>query len=408
MKKIFISALVITFASNTYAQQSQNERDVWVDIVYKMAKPVLSAMSEGKLHETMLVELSPTWDGRNVGVTYMECFGRLMAGIAPWLALPDDDTEEGRKRLEIRNLALKSYVNAVDPKSPDYLLWRQEGQTLVDAAYVAESFIRARQALWEPLDSLTKSRYIDEFIRLRRVNPPYTNWLLFASTIECFIESVGAESDWYRISMAIRKVEEWYVGDGFYSDGQDFAFDFYNSYVLHPMHVECLEIATKGGTQKIWNVPQADFKTAVARMQRYGAILERLISPEGTFPVYGRSITYRTGVLQPLAMLAWRNWLPEQLPKGQVRAAMSAVIKRMFADDRNFNEKGFLTIGFCGSQPNIADWYTNNGSLYMASLAFLPLGLPADDEFWTAPEQDWTTKKAWSGQDFPKDHAYIE
>ena len=408
MKKILIAFIAIALTSNSYAEKQKIDREIWVDVAYRMAKPVLSAMSEGKLHETMLVELSPTWDGRNVGVTYMECFGRLMAGIAPWLALPDDNTDEGRKRLELRTLALKCYANAVDPKSADYLLWRQEGQTLVDAAYVAESFIRARAALWEPLDSLTKSRYIDEFTRLRRVNPPYTNWLLFASTIECFIESVGAESDWYRISMAIRKVEEWYVGDGFYSDGPDFAFDFYNSYVLHPMHVECLEIATKGGTQKIWNVPQADFNTAIARMQRYGAILERLISPEGTFPVYGRSITYRTGVLQPLAMLAWRGWLPAQLPKGQVRAAMSAVIKRMFADDRNFNEKGFLTIGFCGSQPNIADWYTNNGSLYMASLAFLPLGLPADDEFWTDEAQDWTSKKAWSGQDFPKDHAYIE
>lgn len=408
MKKILIAFIAIALTSNSYAEKQKIDREIWVDVAYRMAKPVLSTMSEGKLHETMLVELSPTWDGRNVGVTYMECFGRLMAGIAPWLALPDDDTDEGRKRLELRTLALKCYANAVDPKSADYLLWRQEGQTLVDAAYVAESFIRARAALWEPLDSLTKLRYIDEFTRLRRINPPYTNWLLFASTIECFIESVGAESDWYRISMAIRKVEEWYVGDGFYSDGPDFAFDFYNSYVLHPMHVECLEIATKGGTQKIWNVPQADFNTAVVRMQRYGAILERLISPEGTFPVYGRSITYRTGVLQPLAMLAWRGWLPAQLPKGQVRAAMSAVVKRMFSDDRNFNEKGFLTIGFCGSQPNIADWYTNNGSLYMASLAFLPLGLPADDEFWTDEAQDWTSKKAWSGQDFPKDHAYIE
>lgn len=408
MRKILIAFIAIALTSYSYAEKQKSDREIWVDVAYRMAKPVLSAMSEGKLHETMLVELSPTWDGRNVGVTYMECFGRLMAGIAPWLALPDDDTDEGRKRLELRNLALKCYANAVDPESEDYLLWRQEGQTLVDAAYIAESFIRARAALWEPLDSLTKSRYIDEFTRLRRVNPPYTNWLLFASTIECFIESVGAESDWYRISMAIRKVEEWYVGDGFYSDGPDFAFDFYNSYVLHPMHVECLEIATKGGTQKIWNVPQADFNTAVARMQRYGAILERLISPEGTFPVYGRSITYRTGVLQPLAMLAWRGWLPAQLPKGQVRAAMSAVVKRMFSDDRNFNEKGFLTIGFCGSQPNIADWYTNNGSLYMASLAFLPLGLPADDDFWTDEAQDWTSKKAWSGQDFPNDHAYIE
>ena len=110
-------------------------------------------------------------------------------------------------------------------------------------------------------------------------------------------------------------------------------------------------------------------------------ILERFISPEGALPVFGRSITYRTGTLQPLALLAWRGWLPKELPDGQVRAAMTAVIKRMFGDDRNFNEKGFLTLGFNGKQPNISDWYTNNGSLYMASLAFLPLGLPADHTF---------------------------
>ena len=54
-----------------------------------------------------------------------------MAGIAPWLTLPDDDTEEGKMRKELREMALKSYANAVDPQSPDYLLWRQEGQTLV-------------------------------------------------------------------------------------------------------------------------------------------------------------------------------------------------------------------------------------------------------------------------------------
>ena len=143
-------------------------------------------------------------------------------------------------------------------------------------------------------------------------------------------------------------------------------------------------------------------------MQRYGVILERLISPEGTFPVFGRSITYRTGVLQPLAFLAWREWLPEELSEGQVRSAMTAVLKRMFRDDRNFNQKGFLTIGFNGKQPEIADVYTNNGSLYMATLAFLPLGLPADHSFWTAPAASWTSKKAWDGESFPRDHAFYE
>jgi len=85
---------------------------------------------------------------------------------------------------------------------------------------------------------------------------------------------------------------------------------------------------------------------------------------------------------------------------------MTAVIKRMFGDNHNFNEKGFLTLGFNGSQPDISDYYTNNGSLYMASLAFLPLGLPADAPFWTDAPLPWTSKKAWEGEDFPKDHSY--
>ena len=161
-----------------------------------------------------------------------------------------------------------------------------------------------------------------------------------------------------------------------------------------------------GGKKGGWNLDVKNYDRGVKRMQRYGIILERLISPEGAFPVFGRSITYRTAVLQPLALLAWRGWLPEELPEGQVRAAMTSVIRRMFGDERNFNEQGFLTLGFNGKQPNISDVYTNNGSLYMASLAFLPLGLPADHPFWTDAAQDWTSKKAWKGQEFPKDHAY--
>ena len=405
---LLIVALLVPLnvSAKKKAENVKSDRELWAGILYQMAAPVLSNMSEGKLQENMLVELSPTWDGRDKRVTYMECFGRLMAGLAPWLSLPDDDTAEGKQRKQLREWALKSYAQSVDPESKDYLLWRKEGQPLVDAAYIAESFLRGYDALWVPLDDLTKQRYIAEFQQLRRVDPPYTNWLLFSSTVECFLKKAGAQTDYYRITSALRKVDEWYVGDGWYSDGEDFAFDYYNSFVIHPMYVECLEVMTNGGKQNIWNVKGGNFPNALKRMQRFGMILERFVSPEGTFPVFGRSITYRTGVLQPLALLSLRGWLPKELPAGQVRAAMTAVIQRMFGDNRNFNAEGYLTLGFNGSQPNISDWYTNNGSLYLASLAFLPLGLPADAPFWTDAPQPWTSKKAWGGEDFPKDHAY--
>lgn len=231
--------------------------------------------------------------------------------------------------------------------------------------------------------------------------------------MECFLLKADGKADYYRIISALKKIEEWYVGDGWYSDGPNFAFDYYNSFVLHPMFVECQEIITDGGKKNAWYIPAKGFEKSVKRMQRMGIILERFISPEGTFPVFGRSIAYRTGTLQPLGLLAWRGWLPEELPNGQVRAAMTAVIKRMFGkrvfgDNRNFNEKGFLVLGFNGSQPDASDYYINSGSLYLASLAFLPLGLPADHPFWTDPPLAWTSKKAWSGEDFPKDHAYRE
>ena len=405
---LLIVALLVPLnvSAKKKTEKVKSDRELWAGILYQMAAPVLSNMSEGKLQENMLVELSPTWDGRDKRVTYMECFGRLMAGLAPWLSLPDDDTAEGIQRKQLREWALKSYAQSVDPESKDYLLWRKEGQPLVDAAYIAESFLRGYDALWVPLDDLTKQRYIAEFQQLRRVDPPYTNWLLFSSTVECFLKKAGAQTDYYRITSALRKVDEWYVGDGWYSDGEDFAFDYYNSFVIHPMYVECLEVMTNGGKQNIWNVKGGNFPNALKRMQRFGMILERFVSPEGTFPVFGRSITYRTGVLQPLALLSLRGWLPKELPAGQVRAAMTAVIQRMFGDNRNFNAEGYLTLGFNGSQPNISDWYTNNGSLYLASLAFLPLGLPADAPFWTDAPQPLTSKKAWGGEDFPKDHAY--
>lgn len=388
-------------------KESNEDRAYWVDLLYKMAAPVLSNMAEGNLQKNMIVEVSPNWDGRNKGVTYMETFGRLMAGIAPWLSLPDDETDEGMKRKQLRDWALKSYRNAVDPESPDYLLWRGHGQALVDAAYIAESFLRGYDALWGPLDDTTKSRYIEEFSQLRRVDPPYTNWLLFSSTIEGLLAKAGAQYDEYRVNSAIRKVEEWYTGDGWYADGPEFAFDYYSSYVFHPMYLETLQ-ALKDSKAYTRIHYSNYYNRALRRAQKYSIVLERLISPEGTFPVFGRSIPYRMATMQPLALMAWYEKLPAGLTNGQVRSALTAVMHRMFDDKENFNEGGFLTIGFAGRQPNIADWYTNNGSLYMTSLSFLPLGLPATHPFWTDAQQPWTSQKAWSGQPFPKDHHWGE
>ena len=265
-----------------------------------------------------------------------------------------------------------------------------------------------------PLDDTTKARYIKEISALRRYNPPYQNWLLFVAMEECFLLRARAPFDEYRIRLGLYKVEEWYVGDGWYSDGPSFAFDYYNSYVIQPMYFECVEELCRA---KRWSIPYRDASgkrcnagerlvDVKRRMQKYSVVLERMVSPEGTYPVFGRSIPYRMAVFHPLSLLALRKELPKELSEGQVRAALDAVRKRMFGDGRNFNPGGFLTLGFNGSQPDSSDRYTNNGSLYVTSLFLLPLGLPANDSFWTSPDGPWTSVKAWSGESFPKDHKW--
>ena len=382
----------------------QSDRQYWCSLAYKMAQPVLENMAKGELQKNMQTEFSPSFDNRNKKVLYMECFGRLMAGVAPWLTLPDDATAEGKQRKQLREWALASYKNAVDPQNPDYLCWGIGGQNLVDAAYIAESFLRAYDTLWKPLDEVTKQRYLKEFAKLRHIDPPYTNWLLFSSTIESFMAKAGGDFDEYRVNSACRKVEEWYVGDGWYADGPSFAFDYYSSYVFHPMYLETLQAMVDAKVNSRLDY-QKYYDRELRRCQKYSIILERFISPEGTFPAFGRSIPYRMATMQPLALMAWYQTLPSDLSNGQVRAALTKVLHRMFDQENNFNEKGYLSIGFCGnSQKNVADWYTNNGSLYMTTLAFMPLGLPADHPFWTDAAQPWTQVKAWNNQQFPKDH----
>jgi hypothetical protein len=388
-------------------RENAGDRAYMLEILAKMAEPVLGPMAESRLQASWKPELSPTWDGRNPNVGYLEAFGRLISGIAPWLALPDDDGAEGRLRATLRRQALASYVHSVDPASPDYLLWKAEGQPLVDSAYYTRAFLRAPKQLWEPLDAATKRRVVAEIKDLRRVPPPYTNWLLFAAMNEAFLLSIGEQWDPIRIDLAVRKITEWYVGDGWYADGPRFHFDHYGAYVIHPMLVEILEVLVATGAKFNKLNPPALLEQATKRMQRYGEHLERLIGPDGSYAPIGRSLTYRTAVFQPLGLLAWRKKLPSSLPEGQVRAATLAAQRAVFRNPSNFNAAGYLTIGFAGAQATLGDIYSNAGSMYIAAESLLALGLPASDSYWTAPALPWTSKKAFGGQPFPKDY-YVD
>lgn len=161
-------------------------------------------------------------------------------------------------------------------------------------------------------------------------------------------------------------------------------------------------IAAVAGEYKEWAALQPGIHK---RARRYGEVLERVISPEGTFPPLGRSLAYRCGAMQHLAQMALQHQLTDATTPAQVRCALTAVIRRSLEAPGTYDDAGWLTIGFAGHQPEVGEMYISTGSCYLTSAAFLPLGLPPSDPFWAAPPRDWTAKAMWSGGPAPIDHA---
>lgn len=377
-----------------------DSREYWVSILTKIADPVLNSLSNETLKKSMPVECTTGNLENRKEVTYLEAFGRTVAGISPWLELGGDNSGEGILRKKYIELTQKCLSVCVNPGSPDFMNFTKGGQPLVDAAFLSHGLIRGYRQLWQPLDEKTKKNLIDSLKSTRSIKPGYSNWLLFSAMVETFLLKSGNEWDPVRIDFAVKKHLEWYKGDGIYGDGPDFHWDYYNSFVIQPMLVDIMKILVEHGYEK-----DELYQLVLSRARRYASIQERLISPEGTFPVFGRSLAYRFGAFQLLSQLSLMDQLPEEISTGQVRSALSAVIYKMIEAPGSFDRDGWLTIGFCGHQPGIGESYISTGSLYLCTTGMLALGLPAGHQFWTSSSADWTSKKAWRGFDLKTDHA---
>ncbi len=381
------------------AANSAGNRAYWWSVARRLASPLLPALAERRLKATMPVEAHANSKDR-ANYTHLEALGRLLAGIAPWLELAADETPEGGERARLATLARAAIDAGTDPQSPDFCNFSHGAQPVVDAAFLAQAMLRAPNELWRKLDPRVQRNVVAAMMATRVIRPGENNWKLFATMVEVFLHRAGARRDDARLFEGIARHREWYVGDGFYGDGAEFHWDYYNSFVIQPMLVEALEAVRDEAPQ--W---KAFSDKARERLARWAAVQERFVAPDGSYPVMGRSIAYRCGAFQGLAMAAWRKLLPKELSPAQARVALARVIARTLEAPGTFDENGWLRIGLAGHQPGLGETYISTGSLYLCSVALLPLGLTPNDDFWTAPAAKTTWEKVWSGEDLPVDHA---
>jgi hypothetical protein len=402
MLMIIFSVLILNSLNGQNKNSVEgNDRALWLNYLDKIARPVIYSLAEDKLKEKMPVVLSKRVDNADERskMTYLEAFGRTLSGIAPWLNGEGGTKEEISLRNQYREWCLKAIANAVNPSAKDYLKWNG-GQPLVDASFLALGLIRCPW-LWQHMDSTAQRQLIHVFKLTRNTVPGFNNWILFSGMIEVFFCKFGLEYNPVIIEYGVREfAQHWYLGDGIFSDGEEFHWDYYNSIAIHPYLTSIVENVNDKSKSYQWFAPRLDKIN-----KRYAEILERMINTDGSYPVTGRSITYRGGVFHELADIALRKQLPESLKPAQVRSALTAVLRKTMEAPSTFTKEGWLNIGLYGSQPDLADTYITTGSLYICTNILLPLGLPVTDEFWASPSEPWTAVKVWSGKDFPADHA---
>lgn len=376
-----------------------NPRAFWLQEMDRMARPIIYNLAQDSLRIAMPKVTSQNVDNREhrISVQYLEVLGRVLCGIAPWIQSEGGSDAEVSLREKYRAWTIRGMEHALDSSANDFLRFDIGGQQLVDASFLSLALIRAPW-IWENLSPMYQERLVESIRTTRRFLPVYSNWLLFSAVNEAFLAKFGYEWDSMRVDYALRQFEQWYVGDGMYKDGEYFAYDYYNSYVIHPYLATLVDVfASKMGQY------HGMFEQISKRNQRYASIQERLINTDGTFPVSGRSIIYRGAAFHHLADMAMKNRLPKELNPAQVRGALTAVLKKTTESATTYRN-GWLTIGLYGEQWSLGDFYNNQGSPYLCTTLFLPLGLSDKDPFWSAPDAPWTAQIMWSGGEGSKDH----
>lgn len=373
-------------------------RQEWLDALLKITAPVLDHLCEGRLKQTLPVAFHPD----RADFAPLEAFGRSMLGLAPWLEADSDQLDAQEKALQEswRRKALQCIDRATDPASPDFMNFNRDGQPLVDAAFLAHALLRAPKALGEAMNDRVRAQLADALRSTRVIAAANMNWLFFTAMVEAGLYVLGEPYDIMRVLTALRNFQSWYLGDGMYGDGPMFHFDYYNSFVIQPMYVDIVNLMA----DEHWEIKRMQ-ENVNRRAQRYASILERMIGPDGSYPIIGRSISYRFGAFQMLAQAALQHGLEKHLSPAAVRCGLTAVIRRVMRSPDLFDSQGWLQPGVAGLQPELAEPYISVGSLYLCSAVFLPLGLAPNDRFWTDADEDWSGKKVWSGGHIDIDHA---
>ncbi|MEY2244210.1 DUF2264 domain-containing protein [Streptomyces sp. BF23-18] len=250
------------------------------------------------------------------------------------------------------------------------------GQPLVEAASIALALRLTRPLLWDRLDDGVRQRAAAWLGDALTAEPWPCNWELFPVTVGGFLQEIGHEPEASRaaIDRGLERVEQWYLGDGWYTDGHGRKFDYYNGWAMHLYPVLHAWLADDARLLDLY----------AGRLEAHLGDYARLFGGDGAPMLQGRSLTYRFAATAPLWLGALTGRTP--LSPGETRRLASGAL-RYFLDRGAVAGDGLLTLGWHGPDEAFLQHYSGPASPYWASKAFVALLLPPEHEVWTATEE---------------------
>ena len=301
------------------------------------------------------------------GSAHMEAFSRMLWGLAPlW------SQGGGADWLPLFRQGL---VNGADPNHP--ACWGPVGdcdQKIVEMASIALTLMLCHEKMeFTPKEAQNLHRWLSG-AEGRAL--PQNNWLFFRVLVQAAFRRLGWPWNRDQLEEDLSKLDSWYLGGGWYCDGQPSQVDYYVPFGMHYYGLIYARFMAEEDP-----VRARRFRERAARFARdYLYWFE----DGGRAVPFGRSLTYRFGQCAFFSALAFAG--VEGLPWGVMKSRVLGNLRDWFAQPI-FSSDGLLTVGY--GYPNLcmSENYNAPGSPYWALKAFLCLALPEEHPFWRSEEQ---------------------
>lgn len=337
------------------------------DLMLKILNPLKPFYSEGKAY----LNIGNTSAIYTDKIAQVEGFARPLWALAPYYAEPT------QKEQTFADIYREGFKNGTNPFHREY--WGEVddySQVLVEMAAMGFALILAPDTFFAPLSEQEKKNLAQWLYTINDHKYYDNNWVMFQLLVNIGLRNVGMTYNEENIEWAIAKIEQWYKGDGWYTDGKDKQCDYYVAFAIHfysLIYAKYIEKAYPDRSNRIKERAKLFAKDYIYWFDNSGAAVP-----------YGRSLTYRFAQSAFWSALVWADASP--FPLGVVKG----IINRNLTDWLGapiFDNAGILTIGY--KYPNLfmSETYNAPGSPYWAMKAFLILALPAEHEFFSVEAQ---------------------